>query len=212
LSVRNHAPWSRRSTYLFLSLCQGTFRRMNGNDSKNTPRARSPRGPEMDGDFWGHPRVWVTVDTIQALGMESRREGFWPGLHSLKRKVGWEIVPFISLFLTPTITNLDFTLPRESNRRLQPSLSLLARACCQHQSSTMDVEVDVDTSDPLSGGEMGCLVSGSQHTLRRVQTGSFASPDTFPVITNLPQLQELILHESRGPNLPQFLKGLSARG
>ena len=48
--------------------------------------------------------------------------------------MGWEIVPFISLFLTPAITDLDLLLPRESTELLQPTFSLLADTCCQLQS------------------------------------------------------------------------------
>ena len=179
--------------------------------------------------LWESPQAWVSVETIQLLGMESQRGGFWPGLRFLKCNIDWEIVPFISLFLTPTITSLDLTLPREGNRLLQPSLSLLTHTCHQLQSLTMDV----DASGPLSGGEMGRLISASQHTLRRVEIKCSTPPDIFPVIFNLPRLQDLALqgpplpkqippkilarlkiitfNGSHGPYLPQFLRELSAQ-
>ena len=146
--------------------------------------------------LWDSPRAWVSVETIQLLGMESQRGGFWPGLRLLKCNIDWEIVPFISLFLTPTIINLDLTLPRNGNRLLQPTLSLLTHTCRQLQSLT----TDVDTSGPLSGGEMGRLISASQHTLRRVEIKCSTPPDIFPVIFNLPRLQDLAL---QGPPLPK---------
>ena len=159
--------------------------------------------------------------------MESQRGGFWPGLRSLTCDIGWDVVPFISLFFTPTITNLDLTLPHESNRLLQPTLSLLAHTCRQLQSLTMNVGIP----DALSGGEMGRLVSASRHTLRRIDIRSFTPSDVFPAIFNLSQLQDLSLQEpslpnqvspkalphlqainfngNHGLNLTQFLRGLS---
>ena len=162
--------------------------------------------------------------------MESQRGGFWPGLRSLTCNIGWDVVPFILLFLTPTITNLDLTLPRESNLLLQPTLSLLTYTCRQLQSLAMNV----GTPDPVSGGEMARLVSASRHTLRHINIRTSTPPDIFPVIFSLSQLRNLTLQEpslpnqvspkvlphlqainfngNHGPNLPQFLRGLSAPG
>ena len=139
---------------------------------------------------------WVSMETIQLLGMESQQGGFWPGLRSLKCNIGWDIVPFISLLLNPTITILDLTLPREINRLLQPTLSLLAHTCRKLQS----LKMNVDTSDPLSCSGMGRLISVSQRTLRRVDIGSSTPPDILPVLFNLPRLQHLILQK---PLLPK---------
>ena len=175
------------------------------------------------------PRAWVSAETIQLFGMESQREGFWPGLRLLRCNIGWEIVPFISSFLSPTITNLDLTLPQESNRLLQPTLSLLTHTCRKLQSITMELY----TSGPLSGGEMGRLISASRQTLRVVEIRPFAPPAIFPAITNLPRLQDLTLQEPRlpdqippkvlphfraitfngnhGSNLLKFFKGISVK-
>ena len=171
------------------------------------------------------PQAWVSMETIQLLGMESQRGGFWPWLCSLKYNTDWEI-PFLSLFLTPTITELDLTLPRGSNQLLQPTLSLLADKCRQLQSLTMDV----DASSPLSGDEMGRLIAASKRTLRCIRIRSPTPPDIFPEIFNLPQLQDLTLQEphlpnqtsnasprlqaitfygNHGPNLPRFLRRLT---
>ena len=49
---------------------------------------------------------------------------------------------------------------------VQPALSLLTYTC--HQLQSLMHMVDADTSDPRSGGEMGLLISASQHTLRRI--------------------------------------------
>ena len=76
----------------------------------------------------------ISVETIQLLKTESKQGTFWPGLRQLRCNMGWEIVPFISLFLTPAITDLDLLLPRESTELLQPTFSLLADTCCQLQS------------------------------------------------------------------------------
>jgi len=174
------------------------------------------------------PQAWVSVETIQLIGMESQRGGFWPRLCSLRCNIGWEIVPFLSSFLNPTITNLCLTLPQEGNRLLQPTLSLLAHTCHQLQRLTLNA----DTSDPLSGGETGLLISASRHTLRHIDIGPFTPPDVFLAIFDLPLLQDLTLqqshlpsqiplnalprirtinfHGSHGPNLPQFLKGVPA--
>lgn len=172
------------------------------------------------------PRAWISAETIQLIGMESQREGFWPRLCSLKCNIGWEIAPFISSFLAPTIIDLDLTLPREKNRLLQPTLSLLAHTCRQLQSLRMNV----DTFGPPSGAEMGRLLSASQHTLYHIDIGPSAPPEIFPAIFNLPLLRSLTLQEPRlpdqfppeisppletidfngnhGPNLTQFLKRL----
>jgi len=154
------------------------------------------------------PKAWVSVETIQLVGMESQRGGFWPRLCRLKCNIGWETVPFISSFLTPTITNLDLTLPRESNRLLQPTLSLLTHTCHQLQS----LKMDVDAFGPLSGGEMGCLISASRHTLRRVDIRSPTPPEIFPVISSLPRLRDLSLQDPRFPNqiAPEILPRLEA--
>ena len=175
------------------------------------------------------PQAWVSVETIQLLGMESQQGAFWPGLRLLKCNIGWEIVPFISLFLSPTITHLDFTLPHESNRLLQPTLSLLSHTCRKLVSLTMELH----TSDPLSGGEMGRLISASRNTLRLIEITPFTPQGVFPAIINLPQLQDLILREphlpdqippavlphfrnitlegKHGPNLLQFFKGVPVK-
>ena len=189
-----------------------------------------PKMSSQHGAPSGRPRAWVSVETIQLIGMESQREGFWPGLFSLKCNIGWEIVPFISLFLAPTITDLDLTLPRDQNNRLlQPTLSLLSHACRQLRSMRMDV----DTSCPQSGAEMGRLISASRNTLHRIDIRSSTPPEIFPVIFNLPLLRTLILQEPRlpdqspaeilpsletidfngnhGPNLAQFFGGLSVQ-
>jgi len=159
--------------------------------------------------------------------MESQRGGFWPKLRSLKCNIGWEIVPFLSSFLNPTITNLALTIPRENNRLLQPTLSFLAHTCHQLQS----LMVNADTSDPLSGRELGLLISASRHTLRHIDIKFFTPPDIFPVIFDLPRLRALTLREphlpdqippkalprlraiafsgNSGPNLPQFLRGIT---
>lgn len=182
------------------------------------------------GFLWGGPQAWVSVETLQLLWMESQRGEFWPGVRSLKSNISWEVAPFISLFLTPMITNLDLTLPRESNRLLQPTLSLLANTCHQLQSLVMSA----NSSSPLAGIEMGLLISASRDTLRRVEIRSFTPPDVFPVIFSLPRLQDLTLQElkfpnqippevlprlqaislngSDGPNLTQFLGAVSAPG
>ena len=146
--------------------------------------------------FSTRPGTQVSVETIQLLGMESQLGGFWPGLRWLRCNIGWEITPSISLFLTPTITGLDLTLPRDSNRLLQPTLSLLTHTCRQLQSLTMNI----NTVDPLSGGEMGRLISTSQHTLRHITTKSFTPPGIFSAIFNLPRLQGLSLHKPHFPN------------
>ena len=175
------------------------------------------------------PRPWVSVETIQLLGMESQRGGFWPGLRLLRCNIGWEIVPFISSFLSPTITNLDLTLPQESNRLLQPTLSLLSHTCRKLQSLVMELYI----SCPLSSREMGRLISASRQSLRVVEIRPFAPPAIFPAIINLPRLQDLTLQEPRlpdqippevlprfraitfngnhGPNLLKFFKGISVR-
>ena len=176
---------------------------------------------------WSRSRAWVPVETIQLLWLESQRGGFWSGLRSLTCNVGWDFVPFISLLITPTIIDLELTLPRESNRLLRPTLSLLTHSCRQLQSLMMNI----GTPDPLSGREMGRLISASQHTLRYINIRSFTPPDIFPVIFDLPNLRILTLHEphlpdqispkilphlqaisfsgNHGPNLPQFFRGLS---
>jgi len=177
--------------------------------------------------FLGYLRAWVSVETIQLLGMESLREGFWPGLCRLTCNIDWELVPFISSFLSPTITDLDLTLPHANNRLLQPTLSLLTHTCRQLRSLRMDV----GTFDPLSCREMGRLISTSRHTLHHIDIRSPTPPDIFPAIFDLPQLQDLILQEphvpyrvplgilprlrvisfngKNGRNLQQFLRGLS---
>ena len=184
--------------------------------------------PEMK-HLSSRPRVWLSVETAQILGLESQRGGFWPGLRSLKCNVGWEIVPFISSFVTPTIANLDLTLPRESNRLLQPTLSLLTHICRQLQS----LRLDIDAFGSLSGGEIGRLISASRNTLHRIDIRSFTPPDIFPVIFNLTRLRTLVLQEPRlpdqipseilppleaidfngshGSNLAQFLRSLSTQ-
>jgi len=174
--------------------------------------------------FLTRPQAWISVETIQLIGMESQRGGFWPRLCSLRCKIGWEIVPFLLSFLNPTITNLELNLPREGNRLLEPTLSLLTHTCHQLQSLT----VDADTSDPLSGAEMGRFISASRHTLRHIEIRTFTPPDIFPVLFDLPRLQNLTLrkphlpnqippnvlprfrainfHGNYGPNLPHFLR------
>jgi hypothetical protein len=150
----------------------------------------------------------ISAETIQILAMESQRGGFWPRLRGLEYDSGWDFVPFISSFLTPTITTLDLTLPSESNRLLQPTLSLLTHTCHQLQSLAMDV----DASDPLSAGEMAHLISASRYTLRRIDIIPFTPPEIFPVIFNLPRLQVLNLQEPRLPNQipPEILPHLEA--
>ena len=188
-----------------------------------------PKMSSQQGAPPGSPRAWVSAETIQLIGMESQREGFWPGLCSLKCNIGWEIVPFISLFLAPTITDLDLTLPRDQNNRLlQPTLSLFSHACRRLRSLRMDV----DTSSPESGAEMGRLISASRNTLHRIDIRTSTPPEIFPVIFNLPLLRSLVLQEPRlpdqlppeilppletidfngnhGPNVTQFLR-LSVR-
>ena len=144
----------------------------------------------------GHPVARVSAETIQIFAMESQRGEFWPRLRAVGCNIGWDFVPSISSFLTPKITSLNLTLPTESHRLLQPTLSLLTHTCRQLYS----LAVDVDASDPLSGSEMVHLISASQHTLCRIQIKSPTPPDIFPVIFNCPRLRELALREPRLPN------------
>ena len=136
------------------------------------------------------------METVQLLGMESQRGGFWPKLRRLKCDVGWEIAPFMSLFLTPTITDLDLTLPLEINRLLQPTLSLLTHTCHRLRS----LKLRVDTSGPLSSDEIARLISTSKTTLHRIEIVSPTPPQIFSAIINLQQLQYLHLENPRFPN------------
>ena len=142
------------------------------------------------------PPAGVSMETIQLLAMESQRGGFWPRLSRLRCNVGWNIVPFVSLFLTPTITDLDLTLPRESNRLLQPTLSLFAHACRCLET----LKLDVDTSCALSSGEIGRLISASRNTLYHIDIKPFTPAEIFPAIFDLPRLRCLILQEPRFPH------------
>jgi len=179
-----------------------------------------------DAHYWSRSRAWVSVETIEFIWVESKLGGFWPRLRSLRCKIGWEIVPFLSSFLNPTITNLDLTLPRQGNQLLRPTLSLLTHTCRQLQSLILDA----DTSDQPSGSEMGRLISASRRTLHRIEIRPFTPPGIFPIIFGLPRLQHLSLqkphlpnqtppnllphfqtinfHGNHGPNLTQFLRGI----
>ena len=136
------------------------------------------------------------METVQLLGMESQRGGFWSRLRQLKCDVGWEIAPFMSFFLTPTITNLDLTLPLEINRLLQPTLSLLTHTCNRLRS----LKLHVDTSGPVSCDEIARLISTSKSTLHRIEIKSPTPPQILSVILKLPQLRYLHLQNPRFPN------------
>ncbi|KAF9649266.1 hypothetical protein BDM02DRAFT_1936668 [Thelephora ganbajun] len=218
-----------RSQMVFLNLSQDEWERFK----KYTARVIALGIPKMGhlhkSMSSGRPRTWISVETIQLLGMELQRGGFWPRVCRLKCNIDWDFLPFISSFLTSTIINIDLTLPRERNLLLQPTLSLLKQTCRQLQSLTMDI----DASDPPCGGEMGRLIFASRHTLRCIKIRSSTPPDIFPVIFDLPRLQDLILRElhlpnevpprmlpylkticffgTRGPNLTQFFRGLPAQ-
>ena len=174
-------------------------------------------------------RVKASLETIQLFGMESQRGSFWPRVRSLLWNMKWEAAPFISSFLTPTITDLDLSFPYESSRFLQPTLSIISHTCRQLQSLTIDGGI----SGPLSSGEMGRLISASGSTLRNINVRSFTPAEIFPVIFKLPMLRSLRLEEpqfpdeipleilpllefiglagGRNPNLTRFLRGLSAK-
>jgi hypothetical protein len=175
------------------------------------------------------PLAWVSAETIQLFGMESQRGGFWPRVYSLKCNIGWEAAPFISSFLTPTITNLNLSFPDEDSRFLQPMLSIISHTCHQLQSLTIDGGI----FGPLSGGEMGRLISASGSTLLSINFSLFTPPEIFPVIFKLPLLRRLRLVRPRlpdqippeilpllesvafvgdpGPNLTHFLERLPAK-
>jgi len=228
---KSYAPWLHRESYPFPSRCRGTSRRIRF--KKYTARVVVLGVPKLERAWYNalqsRPRAWISVEAIQLIGMESQRGGFWPGLRLLRCNIGWEIVPFISSFLSPTITNLELTLPQESNRLLQPTLSLLTHTCRKLQSLAMELY----TSGPLSGCEMGRLISASRQTLRVVEIRPFTPPAIIPAIVNLPRLQDLTLQEPRlpdqippevlprfraitfngnhGPNLLKFFKGISVK-
>ncbi|KAF9778955.1 hypothetical protein BJ322DRAFT_464586 [Thelephora terrestris] len=147
----------------------------------------------------------ISTDTIQLLAMESQRGGFWPRLSQLKCDTDWSIVPFFSFLLTPTIADLDLTLPQEDNRLLQPALSLITHTCRQLQA----LRLDVNTYCPLSGREIGRLISASRNTLRRIDIRPLAPAEIFPAIFDLPQLRCLVLQQPRFPN--QTLPKISSR-
>jgi hypothetical protein len=169
------------------------------------------------------------METIQLFWMESQRGGFWPRVRSLGCYIDWDIVPFISLFLAPTIADLDLCFPHKSNRLLQPTLSLISHTCRQLQS----FKIDVGTPGSPSGGEMGRLISASGSALRSIDIQSSTPPEIFPLIFKLPLLRSLRLQEpqlpdqipsgilpslelvsfrgSRGSNLAQFFGRLSAK-
>ena len=140
---------------------------------------------------------WISTETIQIFWMESQRGGLWPRVRSLECYIDWDIVPFISLFLTPTIADLCLSFPRNSNPLLQPALSLLSHTCRQLQS----LKVCVDTSGSPSGDEMGRLISASGNTLRSIDIQPSTPPETFPAIFNLPLLRSLKLDDPRFPDL-----------
>ena len=161
--------------------------------------------------------------------MESQRGGFWPRVCSLDCHIDWDIVPFISSFLTPTIADLCLSFPHKSNLLLQPTLSLISHTCRQLRS----LEIDVDTSGSPSGGEIGRLVSASRSTLRSINIQPSTPPEAFPAIFNLPLLRSLELEDpqfsdlvpsemlsppedvslihSCDPSLAQFLRRLSIK-
>jgi len=143
-----------------------------------------------------YTRASVSVETIQQLGMESQRGGFWPKLRWFKCNIGWDLVPFIPSFTSPTITRLDLTLPHESNTLLQPTLSLLAHTCRQLQS----LAVDANISCQISSGEMGRFISASRHSLFRIKIKPFTPPEIFPMVFDLPRLQDLTMYKPHPPN------------
>ncbi|KAF9778954.1 hypothetical protein BJ322DRAFT_464414 [Thelephora terrestris] len=143
-----------------------------------------------------HRSAGISTDTIQLLAMESQRGEFWPRLSLLKCDIGWSIVPFLSLFLTPTITDLRLILPRGDNRLLQPALSLITHTCRQLQV----LKLDVDTSCPLSSCETGRLISASRNTLHHIDIKPLTPSEIFPAIFDLPRLRGLVLQEPRFPN------------
>ena len=156
------------------------------------------------------PHAWVSLETIQFFAMESQREGFWPRVRSLQWDTGWEATPFISSFLTPTITDLNLSFPHGSSWFLQPTLSVIPHACRQLQSLT----IRGPTFGPLSGDEVGCLISASGSTLRSIKITPSTPPEIFPAIFKLPLLRSLELGEPRLPDQipPEILPPLETVG
>ena len=141
----------------------------------------------------------VAPETISFFGMRSTLDPLWPRLTSLRLAdgLGWDVIPCILMFLSPKITTLALTLPRDNNVLLQPMLSIVADRCRCLQ----ELVLSAVAFDSHSNNAVGELIIACRDTLR---TLDIRSPFKFaaghlPTIANLPQLRCLRLWGAHTP-------------
>jgi len=135
--------------------------------------------------------VAVTPETISFFGLQSTLDPLWPRLTSLRLADGlsWDAIPFILTFLSPRVTSLTLTLPRDDSVLLQPLLSIASDKCRWLQ----ELVLDVVTLDALTINVVKDLIFACQDTLRTLNIRSPFWVGCLPIIANLPQLRSLRL-------------------
>jgi len=145
----------------------------------------------------------VSPETISFLGMQSTLDPLWLRLASLRltEGLGWDTVMSTLTFLSPKITHLTLTLPRDNSILLQPTLSIASDRCHWLQ----ELVLDIVTVDSHSVHWIGELISASRGTLRTLEIRSlrvFKTGYLLTTIASLTQLRNLMLE---GVHFPRDL-------
>ena len=128
------------------------------------------------------------------LEMMSTPGPLFPRLASLRLMAGtgWDVVRSTLAFLSPRVTDLTLTLPREYSILLQPILSNIPDRC----HGVQRLELDVTVGDSHSTHEVGGLISAFRRTLQTLVIKSPLKAEHLPAIATLPRLRALKLEHA----------------
>ena len=97
----------------------------------------------------------ISIPSFQILNMEVNNSPLFPKLQTLSWRTGWDFVPFISSFLSPSLLSVTIYFVNNKFNVLQvPTLCNLASECCRLEEIylfglTLDREADDAISDLL---------------------------------------------------------------
>ena len=130
----------------------------------------------------------ISIPSFQILNMEANNSPLFPKLRTLSWRTGWDFVPFISSFLSPSLSSVTIYFIDDSFNVLRvPALYNLANECRHLE----EIHLFGLTSDRGVDDAMSDLLMKSANTIRVLKLYPGIQGRATYVMMQLPNLQEL---------------------
>lgn len=145
----------------------------------------------------------ISIPSFQILNMEANNSRLFPNLQTLSWRTGWDFVPFISSFLSPSLSSVTIYFTDDSFNVLRvPALYNLANECRHlEEIHLFGLTLDRGVDDAMSH-----LLLESGNTIRVLKLYPSIQGKVTYVAMQLPNLQELGTEFTvLPPELPSFM-------